>query len=97
VLAADAAALVVALLARHRSLDARDQLTLMRREIDVAAHGREPRLRALAEIDEVLQLARMPMQPVGVVDDHRLDRANLDVLQHPQVLRPLFAAVGADV
>jgi hypothetical protein len=32
-----------------------------------------------------------------VIHDHRLDQPGLDLLQHPTVLRPLFAAERADV
>lgn len=80
VLAPNAAALVVTLLPRHRALNPRDQLTLMRREINVAAHRRQLRLRPLTQVDEVLQLARMPMQSIGVIDDHRFPRACLDLI-----------------
>jgi len=48
-------------------------------------------------IDEVLQLTRVSVQAVGVVDEDRLDHARLDLLQHERVLRALLAAVGADV
>jgi hypothetical protein len=38
---------------------ARDQLPIVRRQINVPGHGRQLRLLALAQVDEVLQLARM--------------------------------------
>ncbi len=84
-LAPDPAALVVALLPRHRTLDPRDELPLMRAEINVAAHSREASAPTPAKVDEVLQLARMPMQPVSVIDDHGIDLAPLNRVQHPPV------------
>ncbi|MDP9260013.1 MAG: hypothetical protein M3Q31_26150 [Actinomycetota bacterium] len=96
-LAPDATALVIALLARDRTRDPGQQLTLMGREVKVAAHRRELRLRSLAQVDEVLQLARVPVQSVRVVDDNGLDNPGVNVLQHPLVLGPALAAVGADV
>ena len=69
----------------------------MGREVDVAGHGRQAYLLALAEVDEVFQLARVSVQAVGVVDEDRLDDCGLDLLQHARVLRARLAAVGADV
>jgi hypothetical protein len=37
------------------------------------------------------------VQAVGVVDKHGLDHPGFDLLQHPRVLGPRLAAVGADV
>ncbi len=37
------------------------------------------------------------MQPVSVVDDDRFQHPGFDVVEHPQILRPTLAAVGADV
>ena len=65
-----------------------------RREVEIAAHRLHPRPLPLAQLDEVLQLPRMPMQPIGVVDDHRLHDPSLDLLQHAQILRPPLPAVA---
>ena len=97
VLAADAAALVVALLAGHCTLDSGDQLAVPGREVDLPGHGGELDPLALAEVDEVLQFARVSVQAVGVVDEHGLDHPGFDLLQHARVLGPRLTAVGADV
>ena len=44
----------------------------MRREVEVAADRRQLRLRPLAEVEEVLKLPRVPMQPIGIPDDNRV-------------------------
>ena len=43
----------------------------MGREVKIAADRRRLRPRALTQLDEVLQLARMPMQTISLIDDNR--------------------------
>jgi hypothetical protein len=97
VLAADAAAFVVALFAGHCALDPGDQLAVAGGKVDLAGDGGEFDALAVAEVDEVLQFARVSVQAVGVVDEHGLDYSGLDFLQHARVLGTRLAAVGADV
>lgn len=69
----------------------------MRRQVDIARHAAQLHPQLLAEVDERLQLARVSRQPVEVPDEHAADRPSAQVVQHPLVLRPRFAAPGADV
>jgi hypothetical protein len=50
-----------------------DQLAVVCREVNVTGHRRQLRPEPLAQVDEVLQLTRVPVQPVGVIDDDPLD------------------------
>ena len=67
-------------------------------EVDVAGdrgQGRQPRL--LADVEERFELPRLAVQPVEVPDDDGIDLAVADVVEHPAVLRPELAGVGAPV
>ncbi len=97
-LAADAAALVVAFLLRHGPEDTSLELAARRSEVDVAAdRGDVGQAQALAEVDKRLQLARLPVQPVEVVDQEAVDRPGFQVGQAARVLGAALAAPGADV
>ena len=97
-LAPDAAALIVAFLLRHRRQDTSLELPVRARQINVAARRGDVRhTELLAEIDELLQLARLPMQPIEVIDQQPIQRPRAQRGQAALVLRPMLAAPGADV
>ena len=97
-LAADALGAVLALVARpgaeragHGAPSGGLQVQLSRPDgLDVHAVG-------IAQVDELLQLARGPMQAVGVPGDDRAHLVRSDVLQEATVFRPVLAGVRADV
>src|SRR2546421_7218032 len=51
----------------------------------------------VAQIEERLQVAWVPLQPVDMPDDDTANAPGAQVIQQPLVLRPLPAAPGADV
>lgn len=70
----------------------------MRREIDIAAdRGQLRHARHLAEIEELFQLAGLPMQPIEIPDHDRVQEAAPQIVQHPPVRGPHLAAVGAHI
>jgi len=94
VLAADPAATVLGLLARHRSDDPCGEPPLGRREVVVAArHHRNADAAALHEVDEGLQLAGRAMEPVVVPRHNGVEHVVLDRRKHLLVGPPLLAAV----
>jgi hypothetical protein len=98
VLSPDPAALVVALFLRHCTQDTSLKLAVGVGQIDPAGHGGEIiDANRLADIEELLQLARLPVQAVKVVDDDSVDRAGAQVVQQPPVGGPDPALVGGHV
>jgi hypothetical protein len=52
-----------------------------------------PSVGPVANLEQLLQLLGLAYQPVLVIDDHRIDGAFLEILEHPQVGRPGLAGV----
>ena len=70
----------------------------MRREVDIAAHrGQLRHPGRLAEVEELLQLPRLPVQPIQVPDHHRIQVAAAKIIKHPPIRGPCLAAVGAHI
>ena len=87
VLAGDPPALVVALLAGHGTQDTGQELAVVGREVGIAGHGghrRDPG--GLADVEELLELPRAPVEPVEVPDHDGVDDPGADVVEHPAVL-----------
>ena len=99
VLAPDPAALVVALLLRHSPEDTSQELTVVRRR------GQRHRCTdasfvtpaALQRSKNSSNSLRLPMQPVQVPDDNRVQETTPEVVQHPPVCGPRLAAPGAHI
>ena len=97
-LTGETAALVVALLAGHSSEDTGLEPTVMGSKIDLSGDAcQRADADAVAEIEEVLLLARMAMQSVQVVHDDGVSDSSRYVFQHALVLRALLARVRAGV
>src|SRR5262249_23104764 len=64
-----------------------------------AVHAHDLDTAALGEVDQLLKLARLPVEPVDVGDDDAANLAGADLVQHGAVLRPVPSGVGrgADV
>jgi len=98
VLSPDAPALVVALLLRHGPEDTSEELAVVGRQVDVAAHRRQSRdPRLPADVEELLQLLGLPVQAVSVPDDDGVEIAVSQVVEHPPVPRPNAPVVRAHV
>ena len=70
----------------------------MRREVDVAGDGGElDAAGAVADVEELLELARLAMQPVEMPDDDGVEPAAGDVGEHPPVFGAWLAVVRRDV
>lgn len=50
-----------------------------------------------ADLEELLELLGLAVEPVEVVDDHGVDVPALDVVKHAAVVGPVLAGVGGDV
>ena len=71
---------------------------VVRREVNVTGHARERvDASAVANVEKLLELARLPDETVLMPDDNGIDVASINVGEHPSVLRPRLAAVGAHV
>ena len=89
---------VVGALGGHGAHDPRVEPPVVRREVDVAGDGRErDTAGAVAYVEELLELARLAVQPVEMPDDDGVGRAAGDVGEHPPVFGARLAVVGADV
>src|SRR5262249_29213689 len=98
VLAANALALMVALVARQAAQHTSGQTAGRCGQINLAGHAAKLDLQLVAEVDERLKHAQVATgEPVKVVDEHAPTRARPQVSKQPLILRSPLAAPGADV
>jgi hypothetical protein len=91
-LAADPSRDVVGLLGVDGGQDAGTEQVIGVPDVDLAGDGRDMP-GAVADLKQFLQLLGLTHQPVLVIDDHRVDHAFLQVLEHPKIARPQPAGV----
>ena len=97
-LAAQPARHVVGALGGHGAHDPRVEAAVVRREVDVTGDGGErDAAGAVADVEELLEFARLAVQPVEMPDDDGVHGAGGDVGEHPPVFGAWLAVVGADV
>ncbi len=81
-----------------RGEDARHKQPVVVAQIDVGGHGSHlAHPDALAEPDELLQLGGSAMQPIQVVDDHRIPDTGREIGHHLLIAWPGLPVVGRDV
>ena len=68
-------ALAFRLGAGHGALDAGEQPAVVGAQVGVAAHGGQREVLLVGQVDEVLELARLTVEPVEVPGHHRVDAA----------------------
>jgi hypothetical protein len=88
----------VAFMGCEGSPSPRQQAPLTGRQVDVTSHGRECHVMLIAKHDELLELARLAMQPIEPPDHHSVTPAELDVAEESLVRGPwLLCVVRAEI
>jgi hypothetical protein len=97
VLPGDAPGLGLALVGADRGQQAGDEAAPVGAEVAIPGDGRQANTCGGGDVDEVLQVARSAVEPIGVIDHQGVEPAGAEVVHHPEVLWALLAGVGADV